>query len=354
MFKKVPNYKKIQRRIYNMFQNSFRKLKLLVLMVMMAFMVSVLLYLPNDVIAGQSSTDLAFTTIQPGSNVAGYWDLRDRETYFQVTNVSGAPITVHIQTFNASDQDPEFKSRCTEFNFFDNFTGNDTHIYNLRNLTKNDGGELFPPILDDGHGYIVATVGAPGAGCASPGNEVLLANFRIIDTVGDYEYRSLVIGDWGFSDVEKGAFGFNFNEVDDTTFSDVVVMVMQINDKGDCAGDPKAIKWQRGLVGLNEDRISCDDRPPLGCNTSGVDDTTVPLINLGINQRLVNSRGGSLLCSGTAPNGWMIMADENGDKCEDDNKLCGGWIGLNNGDKTGSMETWVGLAGEQNDYFGTD
>ena len=298
MFKEFFDSKHHQRRIYSMFRNPLKKmLGLGILVVLMAaFVVS----LPNIVLAGQDQTDQTFVKIEPGSFVVGYWDLRDRESFFQVTNVSGAGITVHVQTFNASDLDPEFQNRCTEFDFFDTYTGNDTHVYNIRNLTRNDGTEIFPPILTDGHGYIVVSVQSGSGGCAGSDGQVLLANFRIIDTLGNYEYRALALGDHGDdSSVDKEVFAFNFNNVDDTTFSDVVFMNMQINDPdpGPCQGDPKEFRIFRELVDLNENILSCDDRPLLGCKTSGVEETTVPLVNVGVNQFLENSRGLSSLCS---------------------------------------------------------
>jgi len=348
MFNKHSDYENQIRRICLMSKSIF--LRLSFVLILMIFGALFLLSSPGAVFAGQSDTDQTFVKIEPGSFVVGYWDLRDRESFLQVTNVSGGPITVHVQTFNASDPDPQFQNRCTEFNFADTYTGNDTHVYNVRNLTRNDGVELFPPILDDGHGYIVVAVQAAGGGCAN--DPVLLANFRIIDTDGNYEYRALTLGDHGGDNsMDKPVFGFNFNNVDDTSFSDVVIMSMQRNDKDLCLGDPKQLKWAREIIDTNENIVSCDDRPELGCRTSGVEETTIPLINLGVNQGLPNSKGGSTLCSGTNPNGWMIMADKADDICDDSDKFCGGWIGLNNGDGTGSMDSWVGLPGNTGDYF---
>ena len=70
-----------------------------------------------------------------------YFDLRERETYIQVTNTANldfigddddeispddvsSDITVHVQIFNVDDN-------CNDNNFFDTLTPNDTHIYNI-------------------------------------------------------------------------------------------------------------------------------------------------------------------------------------------------------------------------------
>ena len=62
-----------------------------------------------------------------------FFDLRDRETYVQVTNPEGAR-TVHVQIFDVSNL-------CSENNFYDDYTPNDTHVYNLRNIETNDGDD---------------------------------------------------------------------------------------------------------------------------------------------------------------------------------------------------------------------
>jgi len=66
--------------------------------------------------------------------LVGFFDLRERETFVQLTNTEVGPAdrNIHIQIFNVGND-------CNENNFFDAFTPNDTHVYNLRNITTNDG-----------------------------------------------------------------------------------------------------------------------------------------------------------------------------------------------------------------------
>ena len=82
----------------------------------------------------------------------GFFDLRDRETFIQITNTDGASShTVHIQIFNVADN-------CNENDFFDVYTPNDTHIYNLRDITTNDGNDSGVVLPSDSYGIFVAFV----------------------------------------------------------------------------------------------------------------------------------------------------------------------------------------------------
>ncbi|GIW47643.1 MAG: hypothetical protein KatS3mg078_1520 [Deltaproteobacteria bacterium] len=135
------------------------------------------------------------------------WDLRDRESFFQVTNRGDADF-IHIQVFNVA-------TGCEEIDFTDFYTENDTHVYDLRNLIPNSEEVDFArPDLTDGYGFIVAT----------PVNfdALLIGNFRIIDNSG-YEYRANAAG-LNFNSVIDGTttFSFNFNDIDGTTFADVI------------------------------------------------------------------------------------------------------------------------------------
>jgi len=60
-----------------------------------------------------------------------FFDLRDRESFIQLTNTDFENVIVHVQIFDVSNN-------CNENNFFDTYTGNDTHVYDLRNILTND------------------------------------------------------------------------------------------------------------------------------------------------------------------------------------------------------------------------
>jgi hypothetical protein len=103
------------------------------------------------------------TTVTGTQNISPYNQSNGRSTYIQLTNSADAvlntncspapscytevPITVHVQIFNEN---------CEEIvNFCDDYTGNDTHEYDLRDLFANDGQNV--PNITDGEGYVVMT-----------------------------------------------------------------------------------------------------------------------------------------------------------------------------------------------------
>jgi len=82
-----------------------------------------------------------------------------RHTHIQVTNTSSDPVTVHVQIlYDSSD--------CTELNFFDTFTPQDTHVYSLDSTLAFNGAAGGPPFSGEGdNGIVVIT---PVVGAADP------------------------------------------------------------------------------------------------------------------------------------------------------------------------------------------
>jgi len=79
----------------------------------------------------------------------GFFDLRERETFIQVTDVGtgSAGHNVHIQIYDVSNN-------CNENNFFDLYTVNDTHVYNLRDIKTNDGNDSGVVLPDGAYGFL--------------------------------------------------------------------------------------------------------------------------------------------------------------------------------------------------------
>ena len=157
-----------------------------------------------------------------------FFDLRDRESFFQVTNVNnpegfslGQNITVHVQIFNVGND-------CIENNFFDVYTPNDTHTYNLRNIVTNDGNPSGVILPENAYGIVVVSqvVSQGGPFVMGPGS--LIGNFRVIDDLG-YEYRTNAVGisnldeqtGFGFLAGEN-EYTFNYNTKGGVTLADVV------------------------------------------------------------------------------------------------------------------------------------
>ncbi len=336
MFEEIFNDKNQKRRKGSMLKNSIRFLALLVLLVM-----------PIKAWAGAGSVPV-WDTDSPNFQLYYFWDLRDRQSFFQVTNTSNSPITVHVQIFDVPGL-----PNCDEIDFDDPYTGLDTHVYNLSNLVANDGTVIGPAFPDDGYGLVVVSV-LDAFGDADETNNVLIGNFRVIDDEG-YEYR---VNAAGFID-HNGAFDyhFNFNDVDGTILSDVVGIFVQAAGGGNpevvtAASEDILINFDPTILNAAEKAFSCPN-VVFACLPS--DGDIAPFIleeeaaglvgfDLGINDELVNSKGEPSICGGSLSTGWVDMTtvdidtDSGFDGSEEEFFV--GFIGLNNGDGTGSMDTW--------------
>jgi len=164
------------------------------------------------------------------------FDLRERESFVQVTNTGSSEITIHVQIHNV-DQD------CNENNFYDTLTPNDTHVYNMRDIQTNDGNPSGVVLPDNAYGRVTIT-SVLGVGMISvsntTANRVLIGNFRIIDNNG-YEYRT---NSAGYTDIDdpgecndNGIVGdiwtFNFNVNNGVIFSDIFVLTQDDTGPGD-------------------------------------------------------------------------------------------------------------------------
>ena len=97
---------------------------------------------------------------------------RERDTYIQITNTSDSTITIHVQVFQ-NDRN------CDELNFNDELTANDTVVYDMDNIVKNNGSEVPINLQNDSFGYVVVSIG-DGSEILRRG-EAIIGNFRIVD-----------------------------------------------------------------------------------------------------------------------------------------------------------------------------
>ena len=106
-----------------------------------------ILSIPSYVLA--SHFDIRVTDTREFGLVS-FFDLRDRESFIQITNTNdvnetgdddddddddfqpGNDVVVHVQIFNVDDN-------CNENNFYDTYTPNDTHTYNMRDIQDKNG-----------------------------------------------------------------------------------------------------------------------------------------------------------------------------------------------------------------------
>lgn len=276
-----------------------------------------------------------------------YYDLRDRKSYIQITNSGDQnPYCIHVQIFQ---QD----RGCTELDFYDELTANDTHIYDLDNLIRNDGSEVPINLDDDSYGYVgisAASVSSDGI-CnrdgSDDGGETLLGNFRIIDDDG-YEYRVNLISEEGslsFSIVDEGNIIkhalINYNILNQSATSDIVgYMYTQQEPQNDSITNRDfGLNFSIFQIDEDEERLSCD-RVNFACGEG-------KNMYYGINEDIPASKGGPLLCNGAGlldgqQHGYISMEDPaigtNTLPVDDSTEfVC--LVGLNNGNGTGSMDS---------------
>ncbi|NIP30138.1 MAG: hypothetical protein GTO02_08325 [Candidatus Dadabacteria bacterium] len=323
-------------------------LKYLLLVVLIAFPLSASAQAPAPDVLDAGQTDLS------ADELTGYYDLRDRSSYVQVTNIASGTLCIHVQVFQ-NDRG------CSEIDFEDELTANDTVVYDLDNIVKNNGNPVPANLNDDSYGYVA--VSAFQCGTNPPNDDgladdSLIGNVRILDDAG-YEYRYNMIGEADGEDgpqnpaiIHRGGGPLpvgnpviRFNTVDGSNQADIVGYVYQVNRDlaGNSGGfDDRVRNISQGAtfsvfqVDENEERLSCDVKN-FACG--GV-------MNYGINDDFGASRGNNLLCEGGGlipgqTHGYISLenASVNDGDTNDNEELefvC--LVGLNNGNGTGSMD----------------
>ena len=325
---------------------------------------SLLIILPTFVHAGTFvQSTLGYNhKFNQSDELFGYYDLRNRSTYVQVTNKiddgnNQNPLCIHVQIFQ-QDQG------CVELNFEDELTPNDTVIYNLDNIERNNGTEV--PINLDDNSYGVITISSFVCNNRDEDPNALIGNFRIVDDSG-YEYRMNLFGEESSTTILErsttpllplGNLIIPFNTIDNATHADIIAFVIEENrsssgndgivGSGDMDSDDLIYLEKAGVtfsifqVDENEERLSCD-RKTFGCGPNVV-------LNYGINEDYPASRGDNLLCEGGGllpdqKHGYISLENveflsplDNNTPSEEDtfDLLC--MYGLNNGNGTGSMD----------------
>ncbi len=266
-----------------------------------------------------------------------FFDLRNRESFVQVTNVGSVDTTVHVQIFDVGNN-------CNENNFFDNYTPNDTHVYNIRDIQTNDGNPSGVVLPDDAYGFVAVLDNVESSD--------LIGNFRIIDTTG-YEYRTNSVNANSGSccwDNQGNDVTFNYNTKGNITLSDVVGIAFDFD------GDLNEISAADILDSfipfdvdiLNEDEVifSCrnvifactdQDNPLLEELLEVVGEASVASFEYGINNAIPHSRGGELLCPGNNISDGFVRLNVIG-SIGSSNMV--GFIGLNTGNGRGSMDSF--------------
>ena len=263
--------------------------------------------------------------------LVGFFDLRDRETFIQITNTQAIPSPVHIQIFNVGDN-------CNENNFFDNYTPNDTHTYNLRNIQTNDGNPSGVVLPDDAYGIFIAYFV----------DELGIGNLRIEDVNG-YEYRTNLNG-VGEEQRESGLndMTFNFNTESGIIFSDIIgIGLDDIQNEAEVFAADIVNTWisfDIDIYDLNEVPFSCrnvifactdQDNPLLEALLEDSGDASVASFEYGINEAIPSSKGAPLLCPNNVVSEGFVSLDVITFTVDDTFVL---FTGLNNGNGRGSID----------------
>jgi len=285
--------------------------------------------------------------------LVGFFDLRDRESFIQITNTDTSGRTVHIQIFNVGNL-------CNENNFFDVYTPNDTHVYNLRDILTNDGNPSGVVLPENAYGIFVATY------VSDTGIEdiTLIGNQRIEDDNG-YEYRTNLsgIGIDASGSSNPQSFTFNFNSENGVILSDVVGIQLD----GEASTSPPAevfaadivniwTSWDIDIFDTNEVPFSCrnvifactdQSNPLLEALLEDSGDASVASIEYGINEAIPHSKGSELLCPNNVISDGIVrlLSIDTGSDTGNPFVL---YVGLNNGNGRGSMDALWFSSGEIN------
>jgi len=271
-----------------------------------------------------------------------YYDLRDRDSFCQVTNVGPDNITLHVQVFNVGDN-------CIENNFNDTYTPADTHVYELSNILTNNGSPSGIDLPDDAYGFVVVTVVGGEGQEAIEGN--LIGNFRVIDNSG-YEYRSNA---QGLNLPSEGPiettneYTFNFNEEGGVVLSDVVGITLDEITSSEVKATSIVdifTKFDVSVFNNNEVIFSCrdivfacnDQDAPLLSSLLDVSSSSVASFEYGINNAFPHSKGGPLLCPGNNITEGFVRLNLIPPFSDFD--VFAGYVGLNNGNGRGSMDSF--------------
>jgi len=281
-------------------------------------------------------------TDSAGNQLLGFFDLRDRESFIQITNTGSGAQTVHIQLFNVGNL-------CNENNFFDAYTPNDTHVYNLRDIITNDGNPSGVVLPENAYGIFVAYY------FGSPDPLTMIGNLRIQDNDG-YEYRTNLNGIIRFfaNDTSENVLTFNFNNESGVTLSDVIGFDLSLplgtsNPEEVFAADIVNIwvSFDIDILDLNEVPFSCrnvifactdQNNPLLEALLEDSGEASVASFEYGINEAIPSSKDAPLLCPNNVISEGFVRMSLLGFG-SDASRNFSLFIGLNNGNGRGSMDS---------------
>lgn len=276
-----------------------------------------------------------------------FFDLRNRETHVQITNIGDTNGTVHVQIFDVSNN-------CNENDFFDIYTPADTHVYDMSDIQTNDGNPSGVVLPEGAYGFVSVINVDPQTGTFNDFTE-FIGNFRVLDANG-YEYRTNSATPGPRTSSIGETVKFNFNTEGGVTLSDVIGIVYDLDD-----GEIVAANLSDNYVALdvdifneNEVPFSCrnvvfactdQDNPLLEDLLETVNNSccgassNVASFEYGINNAIPHTKDGELLCPGNIISDGIVTLDRFPAGEGLDRTLIG-YVGLNNGNGRGSMDSF--------------
>ena len=292
-----------------------------------------------------------------------FFDLRERESFIQLTNTNNpdfeganGDITVHVQVFNVDNN-------CNENNFFDTLTPNDTHVYNMSDIQTNIGAPSGVELPENSYGIVVISLIKNGL-LSFADNAPLIGNFRVLDSSG-YEYRTNIVGtespkgEQVQPNGDNGYYIINFNQEGNVVLSDVVGISIGELSSSEDGVDLANITENFTVIDVD---IFDNNEVPFSCRNiifSCIDEdniqteelleaaadegysASVASLEYGINETIPHSRGGELLCpSNVIGEGFALLTvlfQFDGDPGD---PFFAGYVGLNNGNGRGSMDSF--------------
>jgi hypothetical protein len=326
------------RRKSSMLLDSLSKIKyLLVLAVLLVL--PMLAALPMQAMASLEKLE---QTDEGTDRILAFYDTRGRESFIQVTNTTCETINIHVQIYDIDTG----SNGCEECNFTDTLSCFDTHVYNIQDMRTNGIPTISPPkpsvpACDGPKTYGVLAI----TSLASVGLEPLIGMFRIIDDNG-YEYRANTAGEDPENDTVRRDI-INFSVANGHNLSDVVGIAYQ--------GSSSRIWMGPTLLATFTDIFSWDDAEfPTSCSDTSFT-CAAGFLDKGIDNSVPNSKGNAddicatmqldLHTSAWLEMGFLSMGCFNSIGTSitcigSGNKHFAGFVGLNNGDGTGSMDSW--------------
>jgi hypothetical protein len=299
-----------------------------------------------------SGNSLYITQTDTGSDrIVAFWDMRGRESFVQVTNTSSEKINIHVQIFDILSPFG-LLAECDECNFDDMLTANDTHVYDIQQIMTNGIPPLLIPsvpacqgLTPNSYGFMV--ISYIGDSDGSLHHSPLIGMFRVIDELG-YEYRANAVAEP--HEGQRRIYGdravVNFSLANGNNLSDLVGIVYHSIDDFEVEAGPQFAALFTDILSYDsvEFDTSCSDTT-FSCSPGNFDK--------GIDASVPNSKGEiNRICATNQLNNfssaWLDMPfagflcrDGDGDliTCPD-TMWFHGLVGLNNGDGTGSMDSW--------------